>query len=94
LPAKRQKPPAALSDAIFWVGQQTQFNHFARGDRNLAWIHIAFLCAVSLTPFSMSLAKFIHYRIALLVGRAALPGRVTLSESPGLQPLCWFSLRQ
>jgi uncharacterized membrane protein len=52
---------------IFWVGQQTQLNHFARSDRNLAWIHIAFLCAVSLTPFSTALlAGFIHYRTALL----------------------------
>src|ERR1700752_4215325 len=52
---------------IFWVGQQTQLNHFARADRNLAWIHIAFLCCVSLTPFSTSLlAQFIHYEIALL----------------------------
>ena len=53
---------------IFWVGQQTQLNHFARSDRNLAWIHIAFLCTVCLVPFSTSLlAEFIHYRIALLV---------------------------
>ena len=52
----------------FSVGQQTQLNHFARADRNLAWIHIAFLCAVCLIPFSTSLlAEFIHYRIALLV---------------------------
>src|SRR5438874_1368072 len=35
---------------IFWVGQQTQLNHFARSDRNLAWIHIGFLLAVSITP--------------------------------------------
>lgn len=53
---------------IFWVGQQTQLNHFARSDRNLAWIHIAFLCTVCLVPFSTSLlAEFIHYRMALLV---------------------------
>lgn len=53
---------------IFWVGQQTQLNHFARSDRNLAWIHIAFLCAVCLIPFSTSLlAEFIHYRTALVV---------------------------
>ena len=53
---------------IFWVGQQTQLNHFARSDRNLAWIHIAFLCAVCLVPFSTSLlAEFIHYQMALLV---------------------------
>jgi uncharacterized membrane protein len=59
---------SVMTIGIFWVGQQTQLNHFARADRNLAWIHVAFLCAVSLTPFSTSLlAEFIHYRIALLV---------------------------
>jgi len=57
-----------MTNGIFWVGQQTQLNYFARSDRNLAWIHIAFLCAVSLTPFTTSLlAEYIHYRIALLV---------------------------
>jgi uncharacterized membrane protein len=59
---------SVMTIGIFWVGQQTQLNHFARADRNLAWIHIAFLCCVSLTPFTTSLlAEFIHYRIALLV---------------------------
>jgi uncharacterized membrane protein len=59
---------SVMTNGIFWVGQQTQLNHFARADRNLAWIHIAFLCAVSLTPFSTSLlAELIHYRTALLV---------------------------
>ncbi len=59
---------SVMTIGIFWVGQQTQLNQFARADRNLAWIHIAFLCAVSLTPFSTSLlAEFIHYRMALLV---------------------------
>ena len=58
---------SVMTNGIFWVGQQTQLNHFASADRNLAWIHIAFLCAVTLTPFSTSLlAEFIHYRIALL----------------------------
>jgi uncharacterized membrane protein len=59
---------SVMTNGIFWVGQQTQLNHFARADRNLAWIYIAFLCAVSLTPFTTSLlAEFIHYRTALLV---------------------------
>ena len=59
---------SVMTNGIFWVGQQTQLNHFARADRNLAWIHIAFLCAVTLTPFTTSLlAEFIHYRIALLI---------------------------
>jgi len=57
-----------LTLGIFWVGQQTQLNNFERSDRNLAWIHFAFLLAVSLTPFSTGLlAAFITYRIALVV---------------------------
>ncbi len=57
-----------LTLGIFWVGQQTQLNHLARSDRNLSWIHIAFLFAVTLTPFSTSLlAEFTVRRIALLV---------------------------
>jgi uncharacterized membrane protein len=29
-----------MTNGIFWVGQQTQINYFARADRNLAWIHM------------------------------------------------------
>ncbi len=57
-----------LTLGIFWVGQQTQLNNFARSNRNLAWIHLGFLLAVSLMPFSTGLlAEFITYRIALVV---------------------------
>ncbi len=53
---------------IFWVGQQTQLNQFARADRTLTWIHIGFLFAVSLMPFSTGLlAEFITYRLAVVV---------------------------
>jgi len=53
---------------IFWVGQQTQLNHLSRSDRSLSWMHILFLFAVCMTPFStMLLAGFIAYRVALLV---------------------------
>ena len=53
---------------IFWVGQQTQLNHLTRSGRGLSWMHLLFLFAVSMTPFStMLLAGFIAYRIALLV---------------------------
>ncbi len=56
-----------LTLGIFWVGQQTQLNHLKRSGRNLSWIHIVFLFAVSLTPFStMLLAGFIAYRLALI----------------------------
>ena len=33
---------------IFWVGQQTQLNHLMRLDRDLTWIHLAFLFTVTL----------------------------------------------
>ncbi len=57
-----------LTLGIFWVGQQAQFNAFARSDRNLTWIHLAFLLAVTLMPFSTSLlAEFISFRLALVV---------------------------
>jgi uncharacterized membrane protein len=57
-----------LTLGIFWVGQQTQLSHFARSDRHLTWIHLAFLFAVSLMPFSTSLmAEFITLRSALLL---------------------------
>lgn len=53
---------------IFWVGQQTQLNQLARSNRNLTWIHLIFLLAVSLTPFSTALlSAFITYRLALVV---------------------------
>jgi uncharacterized membrane protein len=56
-----------LTLGIFWVGQQTQLNHLAHSSRSLSWIHIAFLFAVSVTPFSTTLlAEFEAYRVALL----------------------------
>jgi uncharacterized membrane protein len=56
-----------LTLGIFWNGQQAQLNSFSRSDRHLSWIHIAFLFAVSLMPFSTRLlAGFISYRSVLL----------------------------
>lgn len=57
-----------LTLGIFWVGQQTQFNYFTRSDRHLTWLHIAFLLAVTLMPFSTGLlAAYITFRVALVV---------------------------
>ena len=57
-----------LTLGIFWNAQQVQLNRFARGDRNLTWIHILFLATVAVTPFSTALEEnFIHLRIALMV---------------------------
>ena len=52
---------------IFWNGQQAQLNSFSRSDRHLSWIHIAFLFAVSIMPFTTRLlAEFITYRSVLI----------------------------
>jgi len=52
---------------IFWVGQQTQLNHLVRSNRSLTWIHIVFLFAVTIMPFSTRLlAELPSYRTALL----------------------------
>jgi uncharacterized membrane protein len=52
---------------IFWNGQQAQLNAFSRSDRHLTWIHMFFLFAVTLMPFSTRLlAGFIAYRSVLL----------------------------
>jgi len=56
-----------LTLGIFWVGQQTQLNYFVRSNRNLVWIHLGFLFAVSIMPFTTGLlAEFITYRVALV----------------------------
>ena len=61
-------PLTLLTLGIFWLGQQAQLDRLARSDRDLAWIHIAFLCAVTLVPFSTALlAEHIAYRVALVV---------------------------
>ncbi len=57
-----------LTLGIFWVGQQTQLNHLAKSSRGLSWIHLGFLLAVCLIPFSTTLvAQFAQYKSALLV---------------------------
>ena len=56
-----------LTLGIFWVGQQTQLNHIERSNRDLTWIHLAFLFAVTLMPVSTRfLIEFAQYRSALL----------------------------
>jgi uncharacterized membrane protein len=56
-----------LTLGIFWNGQQAQLNSFSRSDRHLSWMHIAFLFAVSIMPFSTRLlAEFITYRSVLI----------------------------
>jgi len=57
-----------MTIGIFWIGQQTQLNHFERCDRELSWIHIGFLLTITLMPFSTALlAHFITFRTALVI---------------------------
>jgi len=56
-----------LTLGIFWLGQQVQLDRLARSERDLAWIHLAFLFAVTLVPFSTALlAEHIASRAALI----------------------------
>jgi uncharacterized membrane protein len=68
--------------AIFWIGQQTQLNQFARSDRTLAWIHIGFLFGVSIMPFSTGLLAFISGGI---LGQSPSARRHALGE----RTVCW-----
>ncbi len=55
-----------LTLGIFWAGQQTQLNHLAEGTRDLTWIHLGFLFAVTIMPLTTRLlTEFITYRTAL-----------------------------
>jgi uncharacterized membrane protein len=55
-----------LTLGIFWAGQQTQLNHMAEGTRDLTWIHLGFLFAVTIMPLTTRLlTEFITNRTAL-----------------------------
>ncbi len=57
-----------LTLGIFWVGQQTQLSSFTRSTRALTWIHLTFLLAVTLMPFSTGLlAQDTTYRLSMAV---------------------------
>jgi len=52
---------------IFWLGQGTQLARLERSNRNYVWIHLAFLFAVTVVPFSTSLLASFHWlRVALI----------------------------
>jgi uncharacterized membrane protein len=52
---------------IFWLGQGTQLGQLGRSNRNYVWIHLVFLFAVTMVPFStLLLASFYWLRVALI----------------------------
>jgi len=57
-----------LTLGVFWVGQQTQFHHLRRSNRDFTWIHLVFLLCVVLMPFSTALvADYITTQLAIVV---------------------------
>src|SRR5450755_15556 len=57
-----------LTLGTFWVGQQTQLDSFTGSNRALTWIHLTFLLAVTLMPFSTGLlAQDTTYRLSMAV---------------------------
>lgn len=57
-----------LALGIFWVGQQTQLESCTRSTRALTWIHLTFLLAVTVMPFSTALlAEDTTYRLPMAV---------------------------
>ncbi len=52
---------------IFWLGQSTQLGQLGRSNRNYVWIHLVFLFAVTMVPFStLLLGSFYWLRVALI----------------------------
>ncbi len=74
---------AALSDGIFSVGMTLlvlDLSYLERGHRSLAWVHLGFLFAVTLMPFSTRLlGEFPTYRIALIARSCASSARTGAS---------------
>ena len=59
---------SVMTLGIFWVGQQTQFNHLGRADRDFTWASYLFLAAITALPFSTRvLADFFVYRTAIML---------------------------
>jgi uncharacterized membrane protein len=57
-----------LTLGIFWVGQQAQLESLTRSTRTFTWMHLAFLLAVTLLPFSTALlAEDTTYRLSIAV---------------------------
>jgi len=60
-------PVSFMTLGIFWVGQGTQMSRLVRSNRHYAWIHLGFLFAVTLVPFSTALlAHFPMLHVAVV----------------------------
>lgn len=51
---------------IYWLAQSTQFHYINKSDRNLNWINLFFLLAISILPFTTAfLSEYIHFKFPL-----------------------------
>lgn len=53
---------------IYWLAQSTQFHYIKSSDRNLNWINLFFLLAVSILPFSTAfLSQYIDFKFSIFL---------------------------
>ena len=53
---------------IYWLAQSTQFHYIDKSDRNLNWINLFFLLAVTILPFSTAfLSEYITFKFAIII---------------------------
>ena len=78
-----------LTLGIFWAGQQTQPKHMGEGTRDLTWIHLGFLFAITMMPLSTRLMAEFHHlprRAGDLLAEYLLSGRHALLELGARHP--------
>jgi len=57
-----------MTAGIFWVGHSAQYRHIESSDRNLTWINLGFLLAVSMLPFSTAfLGDYVNHKFPIFV---------------------------
>lgn len=53
---------------IYWLAQSTQFHYIDKSDRNLNWINLFFLLAVSIMPFTTAfLSEYIQFKFSIFI---------------------------
>ena len=53
---------------IYWLAQSTQFHYIEKSDRNLNWINLFFLLAISIMPFTTAfLSEYIQFHFSVLL---------------------------
>ncbi len=57
-----------ITMGIYWLAQSTQFHYIEKSDRNLNWINLFFLLAISIMPFTTAfLSEYIHFKFSIFL---------------------------